>query len=160
MRFFHKWLGALFAMPALISGLLGALNQSDLKFVIINLSMGLGLIVFIVFLRTEPPSRTRKSISVELLLPITEAMEICLQATTSLGAKVAKYNASEGILIAKTGMSWRSFGEIVTIKAVPINHDRCQIDIESDVLQTSVLFDCGANKRNIRHIQNVLICAD
>ena len=154
----YKWLGALGAIPALIIGISATIfEELDSGLAILNLSIGIGLIVLIALLRTEPPSRTRKFINVEVLLPVVKAMEVCLESITSLGAQVAKYSAEDGILIAKNGMSWRSFGEIITVKAVQVNPDRCQISIESDVLQATVLLDWGANRRNVRHIQSSLI---
>jgi hypothetical protein len=151
-----KWLGALGALPAIILGLV-AWIEFDAGFAILYLAMGLGLLVLIAFLRSEPPSRTRKSVRLELLLPIAKAMDASLKAVTSLGAEVARYDATAGILVAKKGMSWRSFGEIITVKAVPLDLKRCEISIESDVLQITVLVDWGANRRNVRQIQSALV---
>ena len=151
-----KWLGALGALPALILGVV-AWVQFDAGFAIPYMAIGIGMLVLIAFLRSEPPSRTRKSIRLELLLPIAKAMDASLKAVTSLGAEVARYDATAGILVAKKGISWRSFGEIITVKAVPIDPMRCEISIESDVLQVTVLVDWGANRRNVRQIQSALV---
>jgi len=152
----YKWVGALGALPVLVLGITGFETLGS-ALSIIYIAMGVGVIAVIAFLRTEPPSRTRKITRLELQLPIEKAMESCLRATSGLGAQVAKYDAAAGILIAKTGLSWRSFGEIITIEVTPLDQGRSQVEIQSDVVQVSVLIDWGANRRNVRRIQSALL---
>ncbi len=159
-----KWLFALGALPALAFGVFGVFGVFDPIFrgmargiAVANLLMVALLIALIAFLRTEPPSRTRRSARITLQMSMSDAMQSCLAAVSNLGAEVAKYDATEGIIVAKTGMSVRSFGEIITVKANLLGIDECQVDIESDVLQVTVLFDWGANARNIQRIKDALI---
>lgn len=152
----YKWLGAFGALPALVFGIL-AFEAGGSALSILNFAAGLGLIVLIAILRTEPPSRTRKSTRLELQLPSEKALESCLRAASGLGAQVAKYDAAAGILISKTGLSWRSFGEIITVEVAPLDQGQCQVEIQSDVVQVSVLFDWGANRRNVMRIQSALL---
>ena len=151
----YKWLGVLGALPALSLGLTNFESLGP-TLATLNIAMGLGLIALIAFLRTEPPSRTRRSTRLELQLPSKTAMEACLRAASDMGAQIAKYDATSGVLIAKTGLSWRSFGEIITVKALPLDPSGCEVQIESDVVQVWVLVDWGANRRNLRHFQSAL----
>jgi hypothetical protein len=152
----YKWVAALGALPALIVGITGFETLGPVLS-IVDIVMGLGLIVLIAFIRTVPPSRTRKSTRLELQLPSEKAMELCLRATSGLGAQVAKYDAAAGILIAKTDLSWRSFGEIITVEATTLDQRQCQVEIQSDLVLVSSLTDWGANKRNVKRIQSALL---
>jgi hypothetical protein len=146
-----RWVGVLGALPALVLGITG-FEMLGPALSVLNIAMGLGLIALIALLRTEPPSRTRKHTRLELQLSVEAAMEACFRAATDMGAQIAKYDATSGVLIAKTGLSWRSFGEIITVKVFHLDQKRCEVQIESDVVQVSVLFDWGANRRNVRHL--------
>lgn len=154
MRYF-KWIGVLGALPALVIGIFAS-GSIDSTLALMNLAAGLCVIALVASLRTQPPSRTRKAARFELQLSVQTAMEACLRAASDMGAQIAKYDAAAGVLIAKTAMSWRSFGEIVAVNARSLAPDRCEVQIESDVIQVSVLSDYGANRRNLRHFQSTL----
>jgi uncharacterized protein YqgC (DUF456 family) len=156
MRWF-KWLLALWALPALIYGIYGLFVPAIRSLAVVNLIMAAGSILFIAFMRTEPPSMTMKSANIVLQMPMTDAMQSCLAAVNKLGAKVGRFDAIEGILVAKNGMSWRSVGEIITIRADVLDKNSCQVNIESDVIQVTVLLDFGANASNIRRIKEELL---
>lgn len=156
LRRYRWWLAAIGGLPSLILGLI-SYDADDAGPAIVNIAMGVGVIILMFTLRTEPPSRTRKTLRLELDLPMQTAMAACLRAASDMGAEIATYDAHAGVLIAKTGVTWRSFGEIVTAKAVALDARRCEVQIESDVLQVSTLLDWGANRRNLKRLQSALL---
>jgi hypothetical protein len=53
-------------------------------------------------------------------------------------------------------VSWRGFGEIVTVRATSIGSQATDVEIDSDAVQVTLLWDWGANARNLRRIKDTL----
>ena len=86
-----------------------------------------------------------------------DALKLSLKALTRMGAKIGNYNTNKGVIDARTRMSWRSFGEIISVRATGKNKNEVKLRIDSDAIQPSVLFDLGANARNIRRFKEELL---
>ena len=53
------------------------------------------------------------------------------------------------MVLAKTGISWKSFGEVVSISATPINDESTIIEIASRPSLRSTVMDYGKNIENV-----------
>jgi hypothetical protein len=106
-------LGVLGLAPPL--GIFGALNLEESWGGMLAGEMLVIAVVF-TFIRTRPPSRTRKTARIVVKMSPMDAAKLSLAVVDGLGAKVGRFDASEGFLVASTGITWRSFGEVIVVR--------------------------------------------
>jgi hypothetical protein len=100
------------------------------------------------FTNTEPVQER----SVEVALPATAAFEASLSALRVIPKiRVVRENRSAGEIDARTRMTWRSFGELVTIRVLSLGGDRARIDIRSEPA-TKQKVDYGKSVENVELI--------
>jgi hypothetical protein len=81
------------------------------------------------FTNTEPVQER----SVEVALPATAAFEASLSALRVIPKiRVVRENRGAGEIDARTGMTWRSFGELVTIRVLSLGNTQARIGIRSE----------------------------
>ncbi|MGH7438195.1 MAG: hypothetical protein ACRENE_21125 [Polyangiaceae bacterium] len=146
-----RWLGVAFGAAL---GVWGVFNFSDASGMFLA---GEGALCILVFgtMRTRPPSRVRKTAKVVVRMSAGDAARRSLAAAESL-ARVARFDAAGGIVIASTGMNWRSLGEIITIGIKALDDATSEIALESDSIEPSAWIDLGANARNIERLTTAI----
>lgn len=124
---------------------------------VFSVVIAFGLVVFLSILRDKPPSRTIKTAEFIIKGNRERILEDCLAALEKIGAHIGSFDAAEGVIEASTKMTWRSFGEIIKIEVCKPSPKGVSLRVTSDAVQPSVLFDFGANARNIHRIKTELL---
>ncbi|MGC5003955.1 DUF1499 domain-containing protein [Streptomyces sp. DT203] len=91
-----------------------------------------------------------------LALPPIKAFERAVQAVTALPATVTSSDSESGHIEAKVGMSWRSWGETVTIVVQPQGSSSSSVCIESRPRLRITVVDYGKNRQNVERIVGAL----
>lgn len=89
-----------------------------------------------------------------LLLPYNKVFERCLASLNVIGKhKIEKQDHASGKIIAKTGMGWKSSGEIIEFTLNISDEEVRQVTISSKPKRSSALVDNGKGLENIRKIE-------
>lgn len=89
--------------------------------------------------------------------PFDEAFETCLSSIAILKkGKVTQQDRELGVIHAKTGTTWKSFGEKLMLTVSPDGDESCKVSISSKPLVGTTLVDYGKNIENIRSIVEAL----
>lgn len=151
-----RWL---FIAPVALNALTAIVLFHDLFFALANLVAAALITLFVLLLRTDPPSRTLKRAEYLLDASPVRALEFSMTALTTIGASIGHYDSAQGLIEARMPMTWRTFGQIVTVTAHALDEHTTRLRIESDAVQPSVLVDWGENARTIRRYQEQLLGA-
>ncbi len=73
----------------------------------------------------------------------------CLSSLEQIKAQVISANKGEGVILAKTGMSWMSFGEIIKMGLVIDGENNIKVTISSRPKLKTTLVDFGKGHQNI-----------
>ncbi|HEV8523565.1 MAG TPA: hypothetical protein VGQ71_03610 [Terriglobales bacterium] len=116
-----------------------------------------GLIPWL-FIRTVPPSRVYKRAELELGIGSAEAFRRCTQALAVIGARIARIDAEvePKVVVARTGVTWRSLGDIISITVSSIAPERARLLIESDSISPAAIFDFGSTANSISRIKSAV----
>lgn len=125
---------------------------------LIGITIGIGISFIVLrFARKEPPSRVRRTMSVTLAENPDNVMSACLDALRVIGAKVAHVDNKEGTIEAKIPLSLWTWGTLIDISLKTDGPERTIVNVSSDGVLPSVLFDFGHNARVVRRIKNHLL---
>ena len=99
--------------------------------------------------------RNRKII--ELQCSYNEAFNLCVSALNSvrIGARILGMDKSSGFIVAKTGLTMKSWGEVITFSIREVN-DRVRIEVMSKSQIRLQLLDYGKNYENVKKIVDFL----
>ncbi len=91
-----------------------------------------------------------QSKTIVLSAPISEAADLCCATLEQqVGARVVKTGGPPAVLIARTGLSWRTFGDEIRVVLAEEDLDQTRIEITSRPRSRTTLLDFGANQRNV-----------
>jgi len=101
--------------------------------------------------------RNRKII--ELQCSYDEVFNLCISALNSVkgGAKISDMDRSLGFIVAKTGQTMKSRGEVITFNIREVN-DRVRIEVISKprIRPQLLILDYGKNYENVKKIADFL----
>ena len=102
--------------------------------------------------------KTNWSQILELGIDLEEAKSLCRRSLGALNRpyKIDSYMGNQTQIVARTGMTWRSFGEIISYKVSSLTNSSVHIDICSKPKLASTTHDWGANRRNIDAIMSFI----
>jgi hypothetical protein len=153
-----KWL--LFILSALWAVFIVTftiVRTHDLSVFVFNALGALLLVDVVITLRDQPPSRTLKTIEFTLAGDRKRVLAHCKTALEKIGTSVGEYDPAAGIIVARTSWNWRSPGEIIRVEASELNPAETSVRIQSDTIQPSLVFDWGANARNIGRLKALIL---
>lgn len=105
----------------------------------------------------DRPGPCRQVRAVDLACACDLGIRRALAAMTALpGASAPALDSATGTLVKKTGMSWKSFGEVVTVAVEPATGDSCRVSIESRPRVRTTIVDYGVNMKNADAVANAL----
>lgn len=105
----------------------------------------------------EEVYKPRQKRNLTLLLNYDKAFEICKAAVNSLNrAKIKSEDLEEGIIKVKTGITWDSFGQIITLSLVKINENLTEVEISTRPIPRTVLVDYGEGWKYVEEISKFL----
>jgi len=103
-----------------------------------------------------PRSKRNRRI-IELNCSFDEAFNLCISSLSTIrgGVKAIDKDRDRGIIIAKTGRTWSSWGEIIKFKIHRISDNKVRIEVLSKQATMQIL-DYGKNLENIEKITTYL----
>lgn len=105
----------------------------------------------------ETHSVVRRKTEVEVEADYGTLFAHCETALKIIGARITALNKVNGVLEARTGINWRSWGAKMRIQILPVREATHIIKIESDSILPTILLDFGNNKRNVRRFIEALV---
>ncbi len=90
--------------------------------------------------------------SIVVGVPPTEAFERASNALRAVGARISEADRRDGIIRARTGVSSRSWGEVITIKLREMSPHETRLAIHSRPRLPITVLDAGKNEDNIQSL--------
>ena len=111
------------------------------------------------FLRTTPPSRVMKTARIKLSTGTSQALQDALEAVRAIGTVVARLDRDDLTIEGRTPMSLWKNPSFIYVRVRAISDASSEVEISSDAILPSVLFDFGINGRNVRRVVDHLVSA-
>lgn len=94
----------------------------------------------------------------EIKTSLDKAQNLCVESLKLIkGSKIRKQDSSQGIIIAKTGLNWKTWGDVITFELRKISrNDHIQIKVSSKPVLPTTLVDYGKNRENVDTISSFL----
>ncbi|MBM7603737.1 hypothetical protein JOC75_001710 [Metabacillus crassostreae] len=130
-------------------------------YIVIGLVFGLFMSLFMTILDFQSKKSigegksngVHKKGTIEVPLPEDEVFKLCRDAGSVLkGAKVRHENQQKGLLIIRTGINWKTWGDIIEIVVEDIDANHTRVFIQSRPVVPTTLVDYGKNYENIKRI--------
>jgi hypothetical protein len=94
--------------------------------------------------------------SIEMKLPYDKVFDLCIESLRLIRkCKIVEENRSQGKIIARTGTTWKSWGEVITFDIRKMN-DVIQVKVSSRPAVRTTLVDYGKNLENVEKIVSFL----
>ena len=90
-------------------------------------------------------------------LDYDDAFEKTKRVLILIKAKVTKDSKNDGIIIAETGLSWKSFGENLLLKLKRVGSKQTQIKILSKPKVRTTMIDFGKNFENVERFYKEIL---
>lgn len=85
--------------------------------------------------------------------PFDKAFDLCELAVSEIkGGEITSRSKTEGILEARSGRTWKSFGEVITFTLKDMGGDRTEVEFSSRPAAGTTVVDYGKNLQNVRRI--------
>ena len=97
----------------------------------------------------DTPSRVRREARVTVDGDYEAVFDRCENAVRKLGARIVLLERDGGHIHARTGLSWRSFGERVNVSITREGDASCVVVLASDSVTPITLVDYGRNSNNL-----------
>jgi hypothetical protein len=142
-----------------------SLNVCVLASALAGFSYGLCMAIFFLIYEKLALKKMGKNLSVmgvkkekefTLALGYTDALNKIKENLTLLNAKVKTFDEKHGLIIAKTGISWKSFGEILFVTVKKDNGNIVRVKIESKPALATTMVDYGKNLENVEKLYNLM----
>lgn len=105
----------------------------------------------------EEVYKARQKRNLTLLVNYDKAFEICKEAVNSLNrAKIKSEDLEKGIIKVKTGITWDSFGQIITLSLTKINENLTEVEISTRPIPRTALVDYGEGWKYSEEISKYL----
>ena len=99
----------------------------------------------------------KKVKNIELQMSFNDAFNLCVRSTSSIErSKIKEKIQNQGRIVAKVGISIKSFGEVIEFKLKEISCDKIGIELSSRPAVRTTLVDYGKNRENIEKIVTFL----
>jgi hypothetical protein len=89
---------------------------------------------------------------IDVEAPYEEIFGICLEAARSLHKSSVQQDIDHGLIEAKTGTTFTSWGEEVLLNVTKLDEQNTRIKISSRPALRTTLADAGANRKNVEEI--------
>lgn len=93
----------------------------------------------------------------ELRLPFDQAFDLCIESLGEIKrGKVRSQERSAGKIVAKTGMTWKTWGDTITFDLRKTGDDSVQIEVSSRPALRMTMYDYGKNLENVEALVGFL----
>ncbi len=97
---------------------------------------------------------------VELRLPYEEAFDLCISSLNAVKkGRIRREDRPSGRIEAKAGMTWVSWGEVISFDLRRIDENRTRVEVSSRPVLRTTLVDLGKNLENVERIAGTLTFA-
>jgi hypothetical protein len=87
-----------------------------------------------------------------------EVFSLCSNSLEVLNrAKTLQADSDKGIIEAETGMTWKTFGDLVTFDLLKITDEIVKVEFSSRPIVSTTLLDYGENAGNVKGIMRFMI---
>jgi len=101
---------------------------------------------------SEKDYDVKQTKEIELPVSYPQAFQLCIDSLSQLkNPKIKENDDSRGVIVAKTGMTWDTFGDTISFKLRKMGENQTRIVISSKPLFIQVV-DYGKNLENINKI--------
>lgn len=95
--------------------------------------------------------------NVELWLPYDKVFNLCVESLRLIKkCKIQKEDISQGKIVAKASMTWKTWGDVISFDVRKIDNDRTQVIVSSRPAVRTTLVDYGKNLENVERISSFL----
>ncbi len=113
--------------------------------------------------RRMPAGRSEGALSVhhvrevELRLSYDEAFDLCVSSLAAVRkCRILREDRSLGKIDARAGMTWKTWGDVVSLEVRRTSGDLTRVEISSRPALRTTLVDCGKNLENVESITGFL----
>ena len=107
--------------------------------------------------KSEAAMGVRQVRNLQLWLPCNRAFTLCMRSLNSIKkCKIQREDRYLGKIVAKTGMTWKTFGDVISFEVFSIDDDRTHIKISSRPSVRTTLVDYGKNLENVETIVRII----
>ncbi len=97
---------------------------------------------------------------VELRLPYDQAFDLCISSVNAVKkGKIRMEDRPQGRIEARAGLTWTSWGEVISFDLRRIDEDRTRVEVSSKPVLRTTLVDLGKNLENVEKIAGSLTLA-
>jgi hypothetical protein len=95
--------------------------------------------------------------NVELRLPYDEAFDLCIESLSLIKkCKIHNEDRVQGKIVAKAGMTWKTWRDVISFEVRKIGNDGIQIEVSSRPALRTTVVDYGKNLENVEKIVGFL----
>lgn len=107
--------------------------------------------------RSEAAMKVRHLRNIELKLPYDRAFTLCIRSLDLIKkCQIKQQDRSQGKIVARTSMTWNTFGNVILFKVLSINEEQSRVEILSKPWVPTTLIDFGENLQNIATIADFI----
>ncbi len=93
----------------------------------------------------------------ELRLPYDQAFDLCISSLNAVKkGRIRREDRPSGRIEAKAGMTWKSWGEVISFDLRRIDANRTRVEVSSKPALRTTLVDLGKNLENVERIMGFL----
>jgi hypothetical protein len=144
----------------LVSGLVGSLVGGILFGGFMSLVLGLShswSVKQLPFGKSEEAMGVHHVRNAELLLPYDVTFNTCINSLSSIEkCRIQSKDRSQGKIIAKTSMTWKTSGDVISFKLGRIDNEKTQVEVSSRPIVRTILVDYGKNLKNVETILRII----
>lgn len=94
---------------------------------------------------------------VDSALPFDASFDLCVESLQRVGGyQIQEQDRQQGRIVAKTSLSWKSAGEVITFSVVSVDANHSSVEISSRPVMRTTLADYGKNAENVEKITRFL----
>jgi len=94
---------------------------------------------------------------IELRLPYDRVFDLCIRSLDLIGrCRVQEENRSKGMIIAKSSVNWKTWGDTITFDITGTGNDGAAVKVSSRPTSWSTIVDYGKNLENVKTIVSFL----
>ena len=105
--------------------------------------------------KTEASVGVKQEMRFTIRLSKLETLEKVKRVFAELNAKIINYNSPENIIEGRTTWSWKSFGEILTVRFVDMGN-QTGVYVESRPSLGTIMVDYGKNLENVEKFRQLM----
>jgi hypothetical protein len=109
------------------------------------------------FAKSEEATGVHHVRNAELLLPYDVTFNTCIKSLSSIKkCRIQNKDRSQGKIIAKTSMTWKTYGDVISFQLSRIDDERTQVQVSSRPFVRTTLVDYGKNLENVETIFRII----